>query len=104
MAEILARENYKNTKTSKAFRISLGPREKLLGRAGLVLWIFFPKSENNFEYDFSRVEVSNFPSSDRKAKTSQTLTLEKAPSKLFSSFRKKICKTRSALSYNQWQK
>jgi hypothetical protein len=37
MAEIPARENFKNTKTSKTFQISLVPREKLLGRAGLVL-------------------------------------------------------------------
>jgi hypothetical protein len=37
MAEIPARENFKNTKTSKTSQISLGPREKLLGRAGLVL-------------------------------------------------------------------
>jgi hypothetical protein len=37
MAEIPARENFKNTKTSKSSQIPLGPREKLLGRAGLVL-------------------------------------------------------------------
>ena len=37
MAEIPARENFKNTKTSKTSQISLGPGEKLLGRAGLVL-------------------------------------------------------------------
>jgi hypothetical protein len=37
MAEIPARENFKNKKTSKTSQISLGPREKLLGRAGLVL-------------------------------------------------------------------
>ena len=37
MAEIPAHENFKNTKTSKTSQISLGPREKLLGRAGLVL-------------------------------------------------------------------
>jgi hypothetical protein len=36
MAEIPARENFKNTKPSKTFQIPLGPREKLLGRAGLV--------------------------------------------------------------------
>jgi hypothetical protein len=38
MAEIPARENFKNTKTQKTChsQISLGPREKLLGRAGLV--------------------------------------------------------------------
>jgi hypothetical protein len=70
MAEIPARENFKNTKTSKTSQISLGPREKLLGRADLVLQIFFPKSENNFECDFLRVKVSDFPSGDRKAKTS----------------------------------
>jgi hypothetical protein len=37
VAEISARENFKNTKTSKTTQISLGPRENLLGRAGLVL-------------------------------------------------------------------
>jgi hypothetical protein len=37
MADIPARENFKNTKTSKTTQISLGPREKLLGRAGFVL-------------------------------------------------------------------
>jgi hypothetical protein len=37
MAEIPARENFKNTKTSETSQIPLGPREKLLGRAGLVL-------------------------------------------------------------------
>jgi hypothetical protein len=47
MAEIPARENFKSTKTSKKSQIFLGPREKLLGRAALVLQIFFPKSENN---------------------------------------------------------
>jgi hypothetical protein len=33
MAKIPARKNFKNTKTSKTSQISLGPREKLLGRA-----------------------------------------------------------------------
>ena len=37
MAEIPARENFKNIKTSKTSQIPLGPGEKLLGRAGLVL-------------------------------------------------------------------
>jgi hypothetical protein len=37
IAEIPASENFKNTKTSKTSQISLGPGEKLLGRAGLVL-------------------------------------------------------------------
>jgi hypothetical protein len=37
MAEIPARENFKNTKISKTSQIPLGPREKLLGKAGLVL-------------------------------------------------------------------
>jgi hypothetical protein len=83
MAEMPARENFKNTKTSKTSQISLGPREKLLGRAGLVLQIFFPKSENYFVCGFSRAKVSDFPSGDRKAKTSQTLTLEKAASKKY---------------------
>jgi hypothetical protein len=75
----------------------LGPGEKLLGRAGLVLLIFFPKSENDFECDFSRVKVSDFPSGDRKAKTSQTLTLEKAASKLFFDLGRKTCKAKSTL-------
>jgi hypothetical protein len=100
MAEIPARKNFKNTKISKTSQIYLEPREKLLGRAGLVLQIFFPKSENGFECGFSRVKVSDFPSGDRKAKTSQTLTPEKAASKLFSSFGKETYKTKSALSYN----
>jgi hypothetical protein len=37
MAEIPARGDFKNTKTSKTSQISLGPREKLLGRTALVL-------------------------------------------------------------------
>jgi hypothetical protein len=42
MAEIPARENFKNTKTQKpqklkTSQVSLGRRKKLLGRAGLVL-------------------------------------------------------------------
>jgi hypothetical protein len=69
MAGIPARENFKNTKTSKTSQISLGPREKLLGRAGLVWYIFFPKSENGFECDFSRVKVSGFPSGDRRSQS-----------------------------------
>jgi hypothetical protein len=68
MAEIPARKNFKNTKTSKTSQISLGLREKLLGGAGLVLQIFFPKSENNFGCGFLRVKASDFPSGDRKAK------------------------------------
>jgi hypothetical protein len=40
-AEIPAR-GFKNTKASNTSQISLGPREKLLGRAGLLLSIFFP--------------------------------------------------------------
>jgi hypothetical protein len=76
----------------------MGPREKLLGRAGLVLWVFFPKSENNLECGFSRVKdrVSDFPSGDRKAKTSQASNLEKAASKLFLNFEK----TKLALPYS----
>ena len=35
----------------------LGPREKLLGRAGFLLYIFFPESENNFKPGFLRVKV-----------------------------------------------
>jgi hypothetical protein len=40
----------------------LGPREKLLGRASLVLKIFFPESENNFKHGFWGVKVGDFPS------------------------------------------
>jgi hypothetical protein len=101
MAKIPARnKNFKNTKTPKTSQIPLGPRGKLLGRAGLVLQIFFPKSENNFECGFSRVKISDFPSGDRKAKTSQTFTLEKTASKLFSDFGKETCKAKSTLPYN----
>jgi hypothetical protein len=74
----------------------LGPREKLLGMAGLVFKIFFPKSENDFKCGFSRVEVGDFPSGNCEAKTSQTSTLEKAASKLFSNFGKKIYKAKRA--------
>jgi hypothetical protein len=45
-------------------------------------------------------KASDCPSGDRKAKTSQTLALEKATSKLFSNFGKKICKTKSTLPCN----
>jgi hypothetical protein len=46
MAEIPARENFKNTKTSKTSQISLGPREKLLGRAAFCMEIilFLPEA------------------------------------------------------------
>jgi hypothetical protein len=37
---------------------------------------------------------------DGKAKTSQTLTLEKAASKLFFNLGKNICKTKSTLPYS----
>ena len=62
MAEIPARKNFKNTKISKTSQIYLEPREKLLGRAGLVLQIFFPESENYFECGFWGVKVCDFPS------------------------------------------
>jgi hypothetical protein len=39
------------------------------------------KAENGFEYDFPGVKVNNFPSGDREAKMSQTLTPEMAASK-----------------------
>jgi hypothetical protein len=42
-------ENPENTNFPKTRQKPLGPREKLLmGRAGLVLQIFFPASENYF--------------------------------------------------------
>jgi hypothetical protein len=41
-----------NTNFSKSRQKPLGPREKLLGRAGLVLQMLFPESENYFECFF----------------------------------------------------
>ena len=90
-------QNFQNLKN---FIKSFATEMKLLGRAGFYIEIFFPKSENDFKCDFLRVEVSDFPSGDRKAKTSQTLTLEKAASKLFFNLGKKICKTKSTLPYS----
>ena len=55
-------ENFENTNFSKTRQTPLGPREKLLGRAGLVLQIFFPESENYFEYGFLGGKVGDFPS------------------------------------------
>jgi hypothetical protein len=36
------------------------PREKLLGRTGFYIEIFFPKFENDFKTGFSRVKVWHF--------------------------------------------
>ena len=55
-------ENFENTNFSKPRQIPLGPREKLLGRAGLVLQIFFPESENYFECGFGGGKVGDSPS------------------------------------------
>jgi hypothetical protein len=55
-------ENFENTNFSKTRQKPLGPREKLLGRAGLVLQIFFPESENDFECGFWGGEVDDSPS------------------------------------------
>ena len=68
-------------KTLKNSQTSLGPREKLWGRVDFYIEIFFLKSENDFKHVFSRGKVSNFPSGDLEAKTSQTLTPEKTASK-----------------------
>ena len=75
-------------------------RDKAVGKGRLLHRDFFPKSENDFKCDFSRAKVRDFSNGDREAKTSQTLTLEKSASKLFSNFGKKICKTKSVLPYN----
>jgi hypothetical protein len=63
----------------------------LQGRAGLVLWIFFPKFENNFEADESRVGVHGvFTSRFLPLKKSETSALEKPDLKsALSEFRKK---------------
>jgi hypothetical protein len=45
-------ENFENASFPKTRQTPLGPREKLLGRAGLVLQIFFPESENYFKHVF----------------------------------------------------
>ena len=55
-------ESFENTNFSKTRQIPLGPREKLLGRAGLVLQIFFPESENYFKCNFLGVKVRDFSS------------------------------------------
>jgi hypothetical protein len=44
-------------KTLKNPQTSLGPREKLWGRVGFYIEIFFLKSENDFKSDFSRAKV-----------------------------------------------
>ena len=90
-------QNFQNLKN---FIKSFATEIKLLGRVGFYIEIFFPKSENDFKCDFSRAKVRDFSNGDREAKTSQTLTLEKSASKLFSNFGKKICKTKSVLPNN----
>jgi hypothetical protein len=39
----------------------LGPREKLLGRAGFHMEIYFPKPENKFKSNFFKAAVGCFP-------------------------------------------
>ena len=72
----------------------------LWGRVDLVLQIFFPKFENNFEADFSRVEVCVVFASRSPLGKSLTLALEKSHSKPFSDFGKKIYKAKPALPNN----
>ena len=62
----------------------------LLGRTDLVLQIFFPKFENNFEADFSRVKVYDVFASRSPLEKSPTWALEKSHLKSFSDFGKKI--------------
>jgi hypothetical protein len=52
-----SQKNFESTKFLKTSQNLLGPREKCLGRAGLVLQIFSPKSDNNFKSNFSKVKV-----------------------------------------------
>jgi hypothetical protein len=59
-------------------------------RPDLVLQIFFPKFENNFEAAFSRVEVCDVFASRLPLGKSLTSTLEKSHLKSFSDFGKKI--------------
>jgi hypothetical protein len=72
------------------------------GRAGLVLQVFFPKSENNFEANFSRVEVlhSVFTSRSPPKKSATSSILEKFDLKSLSDSRKKTSRLKSALSYS----
>jgi hypothetical protein len=63
------------------------------------LQIFF-RTSGRKSVRLSRPFPATLASGDCKAKTSQALTLEKAASKLFSNFGKKICKTKSALPCN----
>jgi hypothetical protein len=67
------------------------------------LQIFFPKKlENNFETDFSRVEIYDVFASQPPLGKSPTLpfAFEKPHSKPFSDFGKKIYKTKPALPDN----
>jgi hypothetical protein len=70
------------------------------GRADLVLQIFLPKLENNFEAAFSSVKVSDVFALRSPMEKSLTLTLEKSHSKPFSNFGKKIYQTKAALPNN----
>jgi hypothetical protein len=63
-------------------------------RPGLVLQDFFPKFENNFEADFSRVKVCDVFASRLPLGKSPTSALEKSHLKSFSDFGKKIYKTK----------
>jgi hypothetical protein len=66
-------------------------------RPDLVLQMFFPKLENNFEADFSRGKVCDVFALRLPLGKSQTPTLEKSHLKSFSDFGKKIYKTKPAL-------
>jgi hypothetical protein len=59
---LIRQENFENTKFSKTRQTPSGPREKLLGRASLVLQVFFPESENYFKYGFLGGKVGYSPS------------------------------------------
>ena len=69
-------------------------------RPDLVLQIFFTKSENNFEADFSRVKVYDIFASRLPLGKSLTSTLEKSHLKSFSDFGKKIYKAKPPILNN----
>ena len=69
-------------------------------RPDLVLQVFFPKFENNFEADFSRAKVCDVFASRLPLGKSLTSTLEKSHLKSFSDFGKKIYKTIPVLPNN----
>jgi hypothetical protein len=66
-------------------------------RPDLVLQIFFPKFENNFEAEFSRAKVCDVFASRLPLGKSPTPTLEKSHLKSFSDSEKKIYETKPPL-------